>query len=265
MSRYLSNQEIKKNERALTEDNLLDASKFRSQLKDAINNENFRTNVDSAKKRAVLQGMNYDGFHQMVLGANLKGLKTKELQDFKPNNVIMNTVVTKNLLTKESDFLANNFVKENENEIVKDEIFKTVNIIEQNDTNKLKEYLRNFKKQFKSEKVINSKINLLLKFENFDLVINSDIIDSDFFLDLISTISNYFLSESKYISEEIKIDLLKLLDIVLNHSSFPGLKKFIGKKHKANFTQLLEEREEKYFSEISTKDYYEKLAEIILK
>ena len=34
-----------------------------------------RSNVDSAKKRAVLQHMDYDGFRQMVLGANLKPVK----------------------------------------------------------------------------------------------------------------------------------------------------------------------------------------------
>lgn len=37
-------------------------------------------NVDSAKKRAVLQHMDYDGFHQMVLGANLKPLKKGEAE-----------------------------------------------------------------------------------------------------------------------------------------------------------------------------------------
>ena len=31
--------------------------------------------VDSAKKKACLQHMDYDGFHQMVLGANLMPVK----------------------------------------------------------------------------------------------------------------------------------------------------------------------------------------------
>jgi len=53
-----------------------------------------RTNVDSAKKRAVIQGknsffsnktsfkgMDYDGFRQMVLGANLFPMKSKEVKE----------------------------------------------------------------------------------------------------------------------------------------------------------------------------------------
>ena len=45
-----------------------------------INDENKRVNIDSAKKRAVLQHMDYDGFHQMVLGANLKPIKKGEAE-----------------------------------------------------------------------------------------------------------------------------------------------------------------------------------------
>jgi hypothetical protein len=265
MSRYLSSQELKKNERLLTEDNLLSASKYRGQLKDAINNENFRTNVDSAKKKAVMQGMNYDGFHQMVLGANLKGLKTKELQDFKPSSVIMNTVLTTNLLTKESDFLANNFVTENKSEIVINQNLESLKTIEQNDLNKLKENLRNMKKQFRSQKDVQSKVNFILNIENFENLIHSDVLDSDFFLDFISTICNYLLNDPLSISEDVKFNLLKILEIVLSHSSFTALKKFVGKKHKAYFDQLLQEDGIKYFSDRSTKDYFSKLAEKILK
>ena len=37
--------------------------------------------MDSAKKRAVLQHMDYEGFHHMVLGANLKPLKKGEAEN----------------------------------------------------------------------------------------------------------------------------------------------------------------------------------------
>ena len=43
-----------------------------NELADDIQFENKRVNVDSAKKIAVMQHMDYDQFHQMVLGANLK-------------------------------------------------------------------------------------------------------------------------------------------------------------------------------------------------
>jgi hypothetical protein len=41
-----------------------------------INEGAVRSNEDSAKKRACIQGMDYEGFRQMVLGANLFPLKS---------------------------------------------------------------------------------------------------------------------------------------------------------------------------------------------
>ena len=53
----------------------LTVGEVKRELGTALNEEAKRVNVDSAKKRAVMQHMDYDGFHQMVLGANLKPLK----------------------------------------------------------------------------------------------------------------------------------------------------------------------------------------------
>ena len=54
-----------------------------------MDTENKRVNVDSAKKRAVLQrttildlDMDYEGFRQMVLGANIFPTKSVELYSF---------------------------------------------------------------------------------------------------------------------------------------------------------------------------------------
>ena len=58
----------------------LTVDEVKKELGFAINEENLRSNVDSAKKRAVLQHMDYDGFHQMVLGANLKTIKKGEIE-----------------------------------------------------------------------------------------------------------------------------------------------------------------------------------------
>ena len=66
-------------------------------LQDDINFENTRVNVDSAKKIAVMQHMEYDGFHQMVLGANLKPTKGINVQSiFKPQEYekTINSVAT---------------------------------------------------------------------------------------------------------------------------------------------------------------------------
>ena len=53
----------------------LTTSATRNEIMNSINEENKRVNVDSAKKKACLQHMDYDGFHQMVLGANLMPVK----------------------------------------------------------------------------------------------------------------------------------------------------------------------------------------------
>jgi hypothetical protein len=58
----------------------ISCSNLKSELYSSINYENERTNVDSAKKRACLQGMDYDGFRQMVLGANIYPVKSRDLQ-----------------------------------------------------------------------------------------------------------------------------------------------------------------------------------------
>jgi polyribonucleotide nucleotidyltransferase len=54
-----------------------------------MDTENKRVNIDSAKKLAVMQrknhsilDMDYEGFRQMVLGANIFPTKSKELQGF---------------------------------------------------------------------------------------------------------------------------------------------------------------------------------------
>jgi predicted transcriptional regulator len=59
----------------------LNLESVKHQLPEAINEEHERSNVDSSKKRAVMQQMDYDGFHQMVLGAHLKTLKQGEVEN----------------------------------------------------------------------------------------------------------------------------------------------------------------------------------------
>ena len=54
----------------------LSVNHVKHELPSQINEENKRVNVDSAKKLAVKQYMDYDGFRQMVLGANIKPMKS---------------------------------------------------------------------------------------------------------------------------------------------------------------------------------------------
>ena len=58
-----------------------DISRMRGELEDSIKYEEHRKNVDTAKKTAVKQLMDYNNFHQMVLGADLKPIQTKEMKE----------------------------------------------------------------------------------------------------------------------------------------------------------------------------------------
>ena len=58
----------------------LSAAKARTEMQGDIDFANKRVNVDSAKKLAVMQHMDYDGFRQMVLGANLKPMKKGQIE-----------------------------------------------------------------------------------------------------------------------------------------------------------------------------------------
>ncbi len=71
--------QIKEKQERFYEDKLT-IDEVKKELGSAINEEHKRINVDSAKKKAVLQHMDYDGFHQMVLGANLKPIKRGEAE-----------------------------------------------------------------------------------------------------------------------------------------------------------------------------------------
>lgn len=63
---------------------LLTTNEVKKELQTEINIDNKRVNVDSAKKLACLQHMDYDGFAQMVLGANLHCVKKGALGIFDP-------------------------------------------------------------------------------------------------------------------------------------------------------------------------------------
>lgn len=239
MSRFLTRHEIKKNEKLLNEDRLLNASLYKNELKDAINIENHRINIDSAKKKAVVQGMNYDGFHQMVLGADLKGVKSAELFEFKPKGIIMNSVLTQQKLAKETDFHDGNFVKSEEktkNELKLD--LSSLNLSDEDSIAKLREFYRNFRKTFKSIKTVDDKIQLLLTNLNFEQMINCDILESDFFLEIIFNVGSYIVDKlNENNNEEIKF-LFNCLNNTLKHKNYSNLKKFIGKKHKAIYNEI---------------------------
>lgn len=88
----------------------LNINKIKEKLPDAINEENKRINIDSSKKRACLQHMDYDNFHQMVLGANLVPVKKGSLENINDNKLrshglnthaALQEIISKNYQNKE--------------------------------------------------------------------------------------------------------------------------------------------------------------------
>ena len=63
---------------------LLTTAHTRGEFHHEVNQENKRVNVDSAKKKACLQHMDYGGFRQMVLGANLMPVKPGAVDIYNP-------------------------------------------------------------------------------------------------------------------------------------------------------------------------------------
>jgi len=66
-------QRVEKQEKFSEE--TLECTKIKKEFDQSVKEDLTHKNEDSAKKQAVHQGMDYDGFHQMVLGANLKPIK----------------------------------------------------------------------------------------------------------------------------------------------------------------------------------------------
>lgn len=128
MTRFHSEGEIKKFDQKLKElnkDDNIDISHLKNSLKEDIVRDYHRINVDSAKKKAVIQRMDYDGFHQMVLGADLKGMRPEEIVylDHKRDEKVLNSMSTKERYTKEVNVLENLFV-ENSSETKSEYKFK---------------------------------------------------------------------------------------------------------------------------------------------
>ncbi|KAM3135046.1 hypothetical protein pb186bvf_012870 [Paramecium bursaria] len=75
------------NEKKLTQREMqLTCDNIRQEFNQEIDIEHRRINIDSSKKKAVLFHYDYEGFRQMVLGANLYTIKSKELQNLAPSN-----------------------------------------------------------------------------------------------------------------------------------------------------------------------------------
>ena len=232
MARYYSEYEIAKADKQLNTD-LLNNDKYKNDLKVAINEENHRSNVDRAKKKAVSQYMDYDNFHQMVLGADLhNGMNLNDVIDIKPEKAILNSISeNKEFENKvKNDLFLKNFVKDDNKKIIN---FKNDDEIT----------IQKFKKNVKNFNSVDDKINYIfnnVNIEKFKELFNVNIIDSDLFGDLIYNFGLY-LNNLNEINDKSKF-LIECLNIIENSVYFNKLKMFIGKKHKNIYNEIIEKK-----------------------
>lgn len=241
---FHSAYEIKMNDLKLNEDLLNNNERCKDELKVAINNENHRSNVDRAKKKAVTQYMDYDNFHQMVLGADLKGVKMVDVTEMKADRPIMNFISEQQLIEqKKNDMFLKHFVKEkNENDTIKFLV---------NDKLNLNVFKQNWKKFENLEDKINYFTDNISTEDMFNQLFNVSMIDSDLFITIIFTFGSYILNANE--SNKKVIYLWNCLNMFISFPYFKKLKMFIGKKHK------------NVYIELSQKDWFNNSNELINK
>ena len=230
MTRFYTEYELKKQDLKLNENLFQNPEKYKEELKVAINEENHRSNVDRAKKKSCAQYFDYDKFHQMVLGADLKGMKMDDVISIEPDKAILNPISEIKNKCNPQDIFSGNFVPTVE------------------DNNKINKRLDDsmtlskFKIEFKKFDTPSNKINYLYDNFNKELFLelfNVDNIDADLFTGLILNIGLY-LKETK---EKVKNDknefLFYCIDILEKSKYFQKYKMFLGKKHKSPYTDIL--------------------------
>ena len=228
MTRFYTEYELKKQEFKLNENLFQDPEKYKEEWKVAINEENHRSNVDRAKKKSCAQYFDYDKFHQMVLGADLKGMKLDEVIKIEPEKAILNPISEiKN--------------KQQHNGNFSNQKFFSSNILQNDSIN-----LNKFKIEFKKFESPLNKINYLydnFTKERFYELLNVDNLDADLFSSLILTIGTYLKEVDKSEKNDKVNFLFDCLDIIEKTKYFSKNKMFIGKKHKEPYKEILNNQE----------------------
>ena len=234
MTRFYTEYELKKQDLKLNEALFQNTEKYKEDLKVAINEENHRSNVDRAKKKSCAQYFDYDKFHQMVLGADLKGMKLDEVIKIEPEKAILNPISEVKNKCNPQDIFSKSFVPEEKD-------LHKKNIAYDNSMN-----LNKFKVEFKKfDKPIN-KINYLydnFTKETFYELFNVDTIDADLFTGLILNIGLYLKETKEKVKNDKNIFLFDCINILEKMKYFQKLKMFIGKKHKSPYNDILDNKE----------------------
>ncbi|KAL4449684.1 hypothetical protein ABPG74_007507 [Tetrahymena malaccensis] len=218
----------------------------KNELEGFIDDENKRVNIDSAKKRAVLQGMDYGGFRQMVLGAHLFTIKSKELIDMsadrvnKKNEIVLNSSLT----------TFNNVVdlSARQKEEIEQINLRIAEMLANNElqANNFRDFKKNFDSQYKQpiDDVAAQNIYLIFKSqkeENLKKIFSLDF-DVSYFLKIIK-VMKYIIQES-LIPNRNALELLYLMEFLDQMSKVKDFQfsvpKFLSSKEKVELKDFME-------------------------
>jgi hypothetical protein len=131
----------------------------------------------------------------------------------------------------------------------------------------VKKDYRIFKKNWKSLGDCNEKMKLILDLNNhkyFEDMVHSENLEADMLLDYIMSFGSFIFSEIfKILEKENITDVLHCLKSILNHSNFPKLRMFVGKKHKTPYSQI-QENKNTFFNDEDAISLFDSIAEKLL-
>ncbi|CDW74897.1 atp12-domain-containing protein [Stylonychia lemnae] len=221
--------QLKIKQERFSEDKLT-CQEVKRELGHSLNEESQRINVDSAKKRAVLQHMDYDGFRQMVLGANLKSIKAGSAQN------IITTQYTQNV-----NFIASYNAIANigyDEEIVRKTLSMALEDKLEAPTSQ-EDFERFFSKKLKDSMKRYTYLRLI-DLDHYRKIFTNDF-DSELLILIIQTFKEQVFSNDSFNTEDEQNFIYEFLEIIVNTPSFKFSLEFLGRKEKELIQNVLQQ------------------------
>jgi len=213
-------------------------SDIKQELENSINEEHKRVNVDSAKKRAVLQHMDYDNFRQMVLGANIKPVKTTEMND------LMGMTNQRSVMNAASSISFSNKGENSGNAVLPE------GNLDINESQNARDFKKYFDRILKLNCEQMDRLNIAVKYlENIPKETYSKVFGLDFAVDDLMKIANVFVEYCQGV-EKLPIESAKIfVDFFADLSELESFKtsilKWLSKQEKEKLAQVFTLYEEK--------------------
>ena len=219
-------------------ENMMSCHNTKLEVEKAIVESNTYTNVDNAKKRAVHQGMDYDNFHQMVLGANLKPI---------PKNEVLNQLQKGQKPWNSSAINSNEAIYSGfgSSEIEETKLGKDEEI-----PNNQAQFSKNF--IYRIHEGYEKQEYLKLVFDKFDKIFEG-FMEIELILRIFSHFKSYVLDNPQlkdWINEVIFSQ--KFVNKMINHPSYSNTVKFFCAKDKLEINGIIKALEENSLSKTNT-------------